>query len=409
VKASVIVVTHCGGARLADSLGSLARYAGRTDVEVILVANGAPADTVDIAARDYPWARVVRSASNVGFAGGANLGAEAASGEALLLLNDDAAAADGFVEAHLETLGRHPEAAASGGRLLSWDGDRHDFVCGRLTFDAHAFQVGQGRPVGELDPPAEGEPLPFACGGNLAVRRSDWEAVGGFDAELFAYFEDVELGWRLWATGRQVVAAPDSVARHRGAATSSALGDFTRGVLFERNALRVFHSTADAACRAAFGPAVYLTFLHRLVAFAQANPERARWVADPFTAAPSGWRRRWWRRLTEDGAAATARRALARALLGRSAGSPRLDDGHLLMQLRAAHGFFAGLPATEQRRRELERRRTVADRDIIARFPRLVVPTYVGDERWFASDEFHSLLPPGWPVEFAELGEILSG
>jgi len=408
VKASVIVVTHCGGRRLADSVGSLARYAGRTDVEVILVANGAPADTVDIAARDYPWARVVRSASNVGFAGGANLGAAAASGDVLLLLNDDAAAADGFIEAHLETLGRHPEAAASGGRLISWDGSRHDFLRGRPTFDAHAFQVGQGRPLAELAPPEEGEPLPFACGGNLAIRRRDWELSGGFDAELFAYFEDVELGWRLWATGRQVVAAPGAVARHRGAATSAALGDFTRGVLFERNALRVFHTCADAECRAAFGPAVYLTFLHRLVAFAEADPERARWIADPFTAAPSGWRGRWQRRLEAEGVGATLRRALARALLGRSAGSPRLDDGHLLMQLRAAHGFFAGLPASEKRRRELERRRTVADRELVARFPRLVVPTYLGDRQWFAADEFRSLLPAGWPVEFADLDAILT-
>jgi hypothetical protein len=212
----------------------------------------------------------------------------------------------------------------------------------------------------------------------------------------------------LWATGRQVVAAPDAVARPRGAATSSALGDFTRGVLFERNALRVFHCCADAECRAAFGPAVYLTFLHRLVAFAEADPERARWVADPFTSAPAGWRQRWRRRLEDGGALATARRALARLLLGRSAGNPRLDDGHLLMQLRAAHGFFGGLPAAEQRRRELELRRTLSDREIVARFPRLVVPTYLGDELWFASDEFRSLLPAGWPVEFADLAEIMS-
>jgi hypothetical protein len=117
------------------------------------------------------------------------------------------------------------------------------------------------------------------------------------------------------------------VARHRGAATSSALGAFTRGVLFERNALRVFHCCADAECRAAFGPAVYLTYLHRLVAFAEADPERARWVTDPFTAAPSGWRQRWWRRLETTGRSPLPG-ALARLLLGRSAGSPRLDDGH---------------------------------------------------------------------------------
>jgi hypothetical protein len=86
----------------------------------------------------------------------------------------------------------------------------------------------------------------------------------------------------------------------------------------------------------------------------------------------------------------TVRRALARLLLGGSAGSPRLDDGHLLMQLRAAHGFFVGLPASDKRRRDLERRRSVliADRRPIP--AAVVVPT----APWrpgFASDLFIGL------------------
>ena len=243
----------------------------------------------------------------------------------------------------------------------------------------------------------------------MAIRTSDWRQAGGFDPDLFAYFEDVELGWRLWAVGRQVVAAPDAVARHRGAATSAALGDYTRGVLFERNALRIFHGCADAECRAAFGAVVYATFLHRLVAFAEADPERADWVADPFGAAgsPPDRRQRWRRRLSERGPAATLRHLAARLLLGPEAGSPRLDQGHLLMQLRAAQGYFGGLEGCERRRRELEHQRTVSDRDILRRFPRLVVPTYQGDAAWFSSDAFRTLLPVGWPVEFAELDDVL--
>jgi hypothetical protein len=278
-----------------------------------------------------------------------------------------------------------------------------------VTFDVHAFQTGQGWPVADLDPPAPGEPLPFACGGNMAVRSADWREAGGFDPDLFAYFEDVELGWRLWAAGRQIVAAPAAVARHRGAATSSGLGDFRRGVLFERNALRIFHSCADGDCREAFGAAVHATFLHWMVAFAEGHPERAEWVKDPFGNAepPPGRRLRWRRRLVERGPRDTLRHAAARLVLGPEAGSPRLGDGHLLMQLRAAQGFFAGIDSCETRRRELQRRRSVPDREIVARFPRLVVPTYRGDEEWFASQAFRSLLPSGWPVEFAELTEII--
>jgi GT2 family glycosyltransferase len=409
VKASVIVVVHAGSHHLDDSVDSLTRYSDRSDVEVVLVDNGSPDSCGDVAERRFPWVRVIRSDANSGFAGGVHLGAAAATGEVLVLLNDDAAVEGDIVEAHLDTLAAHPNAAASAGRLMSWDGKRHDFVRGVVTFDCHAFQAGHGFPVAEIEPPAAGEAMPFACGGNMAIRREDWVRSGGFDRELFAYFEDVDLGWRLWATGREVVACPDAVARHRGAATSTALGDFRRGVLFERNALRTFHACADDECRAAFGSTVYATFLHRLAAFASERPDLERAVSDPFggggdTASMQG---RWARRLRENGWVASARHLLARVALGPRAGSPALEDGFLLMQLRAAKGFFEGLEGTELRRADLQSRRTVPDREILARFPRAVVPTYAGDEEWFASDAFRNLLPDDWPLEFTTIDQIM--
>ena len=409
MRASVIVVTHAGVARLGDGLASLAPYSGRDDIEVILVDNGSSDGCGEVTRREYPWVRTVRSERNLGFTGGVRLGAESAEGEVLVFLNDDASAEPGLVESHLETLAAHPAAAATGGRLVSWDRGRHDFLRGRVTFDVHGFQIGQGFPVGEIDPPEPGEPLPFACGGNMAVRRRDWDGAGGFDPELFAYFEDVEFGWRLWAMGREVIAAPDAVARHRGSATSSAMGDFRRGVLFERNALRIFHSCADADHRQALGGVVYATFLHRMVDYASSRPDWSVHVADPFGSTidpPDGWSR-WTRRLREQGPVDVLRHAAARLLLGRVAGQPRIEDGHLLMQLRAAHGYFEGIAATDRRRRELERLRTVSDREILQRFPRLVVPTYSGDKQWFETDAFRSLLPEDWPLEFVRLEDIL--
>jgi GT2 family glycosyltransferase len=409
VKASVIVVVHAGAHHLEDSLGSLSSYADRSDVEVVLVDNGSADRSGDKAIGRWPWVKVVRSESNLGFAGGVHLGAEAASGEVLVLLNDDAAASDGFVEAHLEALATNSSAAVSAGRLVSWDGSRHDFVRGALTFDCHAFQLGQGFSVDDVEPPKAGEALPFACGGNMAIHRDDWESRGGFDRELFAYFEDVDLGWRLLAVGREVVAAPDAVARHRGAQTSARLGDFRRGVLFERNALRTFFSCADDECRNAFGTVVLATFLHRIAAFSQGTPELAQQLADPFGkqgASPSRGER-WKRRLRERGVIGVARHLVARLLLGPRVGAPALEDGHLLMQLQATQGFFSGIDWAEERRAALDKERTVPDREILARFPRLVVPTYPGDDEWFASDAFQSMLPGGWPLERRRLDEIM--
>jgi GT2 family glycosyltransferase len=411
LKASVIVVVHAGEKHLQDSVESLAPGGERGRYEVVVVDNGSADRCGERAAERYPWAKVVRADRNLGFAGGVHLGVEASSGDVLILLNDDASAEVGFVEAHLETLDANPGAAASAGRLLDLTGARHDFLRGGVTFDCHAFQIGQGFSVHSLAPTEQGEELPFACGGNMAVRRTDWEASGGFDRELFAYFEDVELGWRLWAMGRRVVAAPDAVARHRGAATSSMLGDFRRGVLFERNALRAFVATADTDCRGAFAPAIATTFLHRLAEFAKDSPEFEHATADPFAEGHQvlSFGERWRRRLRRRGLAGTLRHLAARGLLGPRAGQPVLEDGRLLMQLRAAQGFVGGLDHVEERRSQLEAMRTVPDREILARFPRMVVPTYPGDERLFQSDAFQSLLPVGWPLEFRELDELMRG
>ena len=409
MKASVIVVVHAGAHHLEDSLGSLGSYDGRTDVEVVLVDNASPDRSGDAAIARWPWVKVVRSETNRGFAGGVHLGAEAASGDVLVLLNDDAAAEEGLVEAHLDVLASNPKAAASAGRLVNWDGTRHDFVRGAVTFDCHAFQLGQGFRLGDFDMPSVGEAMPFACGGNMAIHRKDWNARGGFEAELFAYFEDVDLGWRLWAVGREVVAAPDAVARHRGAQTSAGLGDFRRGVLFERNALRTFFSCADDECCDAFGTAVLATFLYRIAAFSKAHPELAHQLADPFGdgSVPPSRGERWSRRLREHGVVGAARHLLGRLVMGPRAGAPVLEEGHLLMQLRAAQGFFAGIDRTEERRAALATERAVPDREILARFPRFVVPTYPGDSEWFASDAFRSMLPDGWPLEHRTLDEIM--
>lgn len=397
---SIIVVIHAGRERLDDAVASLERWGRTGAAQVVVVDNGSPDGAGPEARKRFPWATVVRSEQNLGFAGGVLLGAGAAEGDVLCLLNDDAAAEEGWLEGHLEALERHPEAAATAGLLTSWDGQTVDFTRPVVTFDAHAFQLGQGTPLDGAELPEAGEPLPLACGGNMAIRRTDWERAGGFDAGLFAYFEDLELGWRLWALGRQVIAAPGARARHRGAATSAAMGNYRRGVLFERNALRVFFATADAGHRAALGNAVLATFLHRLVAFAAEDEATAAATRDPFgMEASSG-----------TGGHVPGMGSGLRRLFRRARHDPpeaALRNGLLLMQLRAASGFFEGLERTTARRRRLEELRTVADREILERFPRLIVPTYAGDEEWFASEGFRSLLPEGWPLEDRLLEEVI--
>ena len=86
---------------------------------------------------------------------------------------------------------------------------------------------GFGLQYGYNDVPSSVHDLPrrtlFPCGGAMAIRTDVFLESGGFDPEFFAYYEDVDLGWRLWVFGHEVHYVPSSVCWHRHHGTSDRL------------------------------------------------------------------------------------------------------------------------------------------------------------------------------------------
>ncbi len=74
----------------------------------------------------------------------------------------------------------------------------------------------------------------------------------------------MDFGWRQWILGRRIVAEPRAVARHRGGATGEALGVFSRGFLFEKNAFATAYKNFDREHFQALMPAVLMAFVTRV-------------------------------------------------------------------------------------------------------------------------------------------------
>jgi hypothetical protein len=316
--------------------------------------------------------------------------AREASGDVLLLLNNDTRPEGELLCAFAEAWRRAPEdVAALAGRLVDWQGERLDFGRGIATFDGHAFALDQGRPLSEARLPAAGEELLFGCGGNLWVRRSSFLEAGGFDTSYFAYFEDVDFGWRLWAGGERILACPEAVARHRLGATSARLGDARRGAMFERNALLTVAKNFEDGLWERMMPPVLLTFLSRLGAMSGA--------ADP-AGAPSGRRARW---------AARLRRLADRIAVTPRTGGTRLPHPQAAAQIGGLVGFLAALDPLAAERARLARRRRRSDLELFGRFPLWIVPTYPGDEALFGSPSFTAWLPPELVFERSTLEAVM--
>ncbi len=187
--------------------------------EVIVMANG-----LSVAERKVLDARddivVVRSGTNLGFAGGNNLAAHHARGRYLLLLNDDSTVAAGCVERLLATAEADPTIGAVGCRILSADGSVQE-AGSVLWRDGWATHVGAGLP-GDTDRFAYLRDVDYASANGLLVRRSAWEAVGGLDERYFpAYFEDADLCLTLRRHHHRVVYEPRARLTHlEGQSTS---------------------------------------------------------------------------------------------------------------------------------------------------------------------------------------------
>lgn len=423
-RLSILVLSFNGRQHLETCLPAIAaqRDPGRP-WELLLLDNGSRDGTAGWVRAHHPWVRLVESPTNLGFAEGNNRLAALAEGDDLVLLNDDTRPEPEWLAALADAAAAAPpDVAAIAGRLIDWEGARLDFGYGVRTFDGHAFQLDHRRPLAAARMPASGEELPFACGANMLVRRRSFLAAGGFDPSYFAYLEDVDLGWRLWAGGERIVAAREAVARHRASATSDRVGPFLRGSLFERNALLTAWKNLDDDLWPKLMPAILLTFLARLETIVVAgNPGAELLRFDPFTGRASarggmgdaaGGGAAWTEKLRRHGALEFSRRVarrIARELrrLVYGGGGFELSHPQAISHLRAMSHFLAVLDAAAAAREAARRRRKRSDRELCERFPLYLVPTYLGDAELFASPGFASLLPESPVLTRATLDEVM--
>jgi hypothetical protein len=255
-RASVIIVSWNGKEHLGPCLASLSASDYPADrLEVIVVDNGSHDGTVEWIAREHPTVRVVPLATNQGFTGGNAAGVAIATGDVLVFFNND-------MRVEPDAVRRLVAAAADGttcvaARVLSWDGRAVDFLRGTISFEARGFQDYYGEPV-TIERSRATDTF-FPNGGAFAVTREAYHRAGGFDDAFFAYYDDVDLGWRLRLAGLGMRVEDAAVVYHRHGATSRTQPAGQKRFLMERNALwTLLKNYGEATLRRTLGPVLLL-------------------------------------------------------------------------------------------------------------------------------------------------------
>jgi GT2 family glycosyltransferase len=217
---SVIVVTWNGLDHLKTFLPSVLET-NYDSFEVIIADNASTDDTKEWIREHAPKCRIVSFDQNHGYCGGNNKAVPFAKGDILLFLNNDVRVEPDWLDhlnssfqrqetgvvqpklrSHLEP--SYFEYAGAAGGLIDWLG--YPFCRGRL-FEHVEKDTGQ----------YDDEAIVFwASGAALAIRKQIFIDLDGFNEDFEFHMEEIDLCWRVWHSGRQVLYQPKSTVYHLG-------------------------------------------------------------------------------------------------------------------------------------------------------------------------------------------------
>ena len=221
IKISIITINYNG---LVDTCALIDSITFDDTLEVIVVDNGSKEDEATIIEQRYPHVTVVRSPRNLGFAGGNNLGIQAAHGKYLFFINND-------------TIIRGEGGEVRGESILQplidrlESSDKIGMVCPKIRFawGTNPIQFAGYTPLssvtmrnrgigcgeedhGQYDIP---HPTPYAHGAAMMVRREALEKVGMMPECYFLYYEELDWSMMFTRSGYEIWYEPRFTIYHK--------------------------------------------------------------------------------------------------------------------------------------------------------------------------------------------------
>lgn len=210
--ASVIIVNTNELHHLRRCLPAIARqdYPG---CEVLVVDNASTDGSIAYVATEYPWVRLVRNETNLGYAGANNVGFRHATGDYIAVLNPDTEVRPGWLRELIRALEADPAAGLATPKILMMDDPSRINTCGNeITLTGLTFCRGLDEPADRYDRP---EVVSAVSGAAFAIRREVLERIGGFDESFFIYFEETDLSLRAALAGFRCRYVPTATVLHK--------------------------------------------------------------------------------------------------------------------------------------------------------------------------------------------------
>jgi GT2 family glycosyltransferase len=227
----VVIPNLNGGEELLAALRSLRKQT--LPAHIIVVDNASTDGSAHAAQTKFPGVEFIWNKRNRGYAGGVNPGFKRAIELGVTYVapfNDDAVADKDWLQHLVNALDKNPQHAAACCKVLKEDKQTIDSTGDYLTSWGLPYPRGRDEiDRSQYDIPGENGVCDiFAASGAASLFRVEaLRQVGLFDEDFFAYYEDVDLGFRLQLAGWKIAYVPESRVYHKVGMTSGRVKGFT--------------------------------------------------------------------------------------------------------------------------------------------------------------------------------------
>ncbi|MDD2792814.1 MAG: glycosyltransferase family 2 protein [Sediminibacterium sp.] len=242
---SIITVNFNHSYLTDDLLLSIQQKNSYPAIEIIVVDNASSENPVPGWEKKYPDVRFIRSEQNLGFAGGNNLGVEAATGDYLFFVNNDTIFTENLVQALVQTLEQHPQVGMVSPKILYYDQPEMLQYAGYTEinyFTARNACIGQFETDNGQYDQLEG-PTGFAHGAAMMVKREAINRAGRMAENFFLYYEELDwcsrikrAGFEIWVNMKASIYHRESISVGKQSALKEYFMNRNRILYIRRNA-----------------------------------------------------------------------------------------------------------------------------------------------------------------------------
>lgn len=220
-----IVILNWNGQKYLEQFLPYVMASTYANFMVVVADNASTDDSVPFLRSYYPLVKILELKQNYGFARGYNEALKNVEGDYYVLLNSDVEVMPSWIEPAVELMESNKHIGACQPKLLQQQNRtffEYSGACGGWL-DCLGYPFARGRIFdvceadnGQYD---NAEPIFWASGAAMFVRKDLYHELGGLDDFFFAHQEEIDFCWRLQRKGYMVYSCPASVVYHVGGAT----------------------------------------------------------------------------------------------------------------------------------------------------------------------------------------------